>query len=156
MKVYVRGYRGNSFFSKAIRWITRGSYTHVSLVFVNGYHTVEVEALEGRGVIKHFPNTAELYDFDEYVAPLDWEQAENTYLYAMELVGAEYDRKGVIGFLLHHKKHSMDKWFCAEYVAYVLYKAGYPLSRREPYREHPSSVMESFRLLAPVEQTGGA
>jgi len=156
MKVFVRGYRGTSFFSKAIRWITRGEYSHVSLVFINGRHAVEVEALEGRGVIKHHPNQKETHDFDELRAPLSWEQAETAYLVAVDLLEAEYDRKGIFGFLIHKKMHNLDKWFCAEHVAYVLLKADYPLSRREPYREHPSSVMESLRLMEPVSPSGGA
>ena len=154
--VYVRGYRGTTFFSKAIRWITRGEYTHNSLVFINGRHCVELEAIEGKGVIKHYPNSPETHDFDEYTAPLDWEQSESAYLLPNELLGSGYDKLGIIGFLIHKKVHNPFKYFCSEYVAYILWKAGYPLSRREPYRDTPASVCESLRLLERVEPVGGA
>ena len=149
-KVYVRGYRGDTFFSKAIKWITRGEYSHISLVFkdLETKSYTEIEALEGRGVIQHLPNLEDTYDFDEYYVPLDLEQAYTAYEEAKKLLGGKYDKKGVAGFLIHRKMHSPVKWFCSELAAYVLLNAGYALSRREPYRETPSSVMESLRLIA--------
>ncbi len=147
-KVNVRGYRGNTFFSKAIMWITRGNYSHVSLVFRDASSGVmtEIEAIEGFGVIEHLPNTKLTHDFDEFTTDLDLTKAYAAYEAAKELLGGKYDIAGVVGFLIHRKRHSLQKFFCSELVAYVLHKVGNPLSRREPYRETPASVCESFKL----------
>ena len=154
MKVWVRGYKGTGVFSKFIMWFTRGEYSHNSLVFMDGTTYTEIESIEGKGVIQHPPHST--HNFDELVAPLTWEQAETAYLTAKGLVGGGYDKLGVFGFLIHKKIHNPLNWFCAEFDAFVLWKAGYPLSRREPYRETPASVMESLRLVDPVKQQGAA
>ena len=147
MKVYVRGYKGAGFGSSFIKRFTFGSYSHVSLVFHMHSAPQEIESIQGKGLIEHAPYTPEEKVFDEWFVPLTYEQIIDTHILAMSLLGAKYDWQGIWGFLRRKKTHSKDKFFCSELVAYVLLKAGYPLSRREPYRETPSSVCESLRLL---------
>lgn len=154
MNLYVRGYRGAGFGSKFIKWFTFGEFSHVSLVFDFKDVQHEIEAIQGRGVICHPPNKEG--DFADLVAPLSEEQILTAHMIAAGYVGADYDWKGIYGFLVRKKRNSEFKWFCSELVAYVLYTAGYRLSRRHPYQETPSTVMQSLRLLEPSSEVGGA
>ena len=150
MRVYVRGYKGQGFGSGFIKWWTRSKYSHVSLVFQMHGLPQEVESIQGKGLIMHDPYSRSEKQFDELAVPITDEQIVDAHILAMSLVGAKYDYSGVASFLLRRKKHSLNKFFCSELVAYVLLKAGYPLTRREPYKETPDSVMESLRLIAPA------
>lgn len=156
MKLFVRGYTGQGFGSGIIKWFTRSKYSHVSLVFQMHGLPQEIEAIQGKGVIMHDPYSRREKDFVEYAVPISETQIVDAHILAMSLVGAKYDWKGVFSFLLHRTKHTLDKFFCSEMVAYVLLKASYPTSRREPYKESPDSIMESFRLIAPASEVGGA
>jgi len=147
MKVWVRGYKGAGFGSGFIKKFTRSKYSHVSMVFDMGHDIVEVESIQGKGVIRHKPYTSEEKDFDVLYAPLTEEQIIEAYTLACSLEGASYDWSGVFSFLLHRTKHTLDKFFCSELNAYVLYKAGYPLSRKAPYKLSPDDVMASLRLI---------
>ena len=146
MKVCIRGYNGQGFGSGFIKRFTFGSYSHVGLVFDMGYVVEEIEAIQGKGVVRHKPYTHEEKVFDELHVPLTKEQAIEAHMLAGSLVSAKYDWAGIWGFMRRKKAHNPDKYFCSELCAYVLYKVGYPLSRREPYRETPTSCMESLRV----------
>ena len=148
IKVCVRGYTGQGAGSKWIQRWTRSNISHVSLVFHMGHSVEEVEAIQMRGVIKHKPHSNSKKTFIEYRVPLSYEQVMEARELALSLEGAKYDWKAIWGFARHRKTHSLNKWFCSELVAYTLLKAGYPLSRRAPYLESPSSVCESLRLLS--------
>jgi len=145
MKVWIRGYEGAGFGSGFIKRFTFGRYSHVSLVFDMGYAVEEIEAIQGAGVIRHPPYTHDEKVFDEMYVPLTQEQVIEAHMTAGSLVSARYDWAGIWGFMRRKKAHNPERWFCSELCAYVLLKAGYPLSRREPYRETPSSCMESLR-----------
>ena len=146
MKLIVRGYNGHGKGSNLIRWFTFGTFSHVSFVFEDKDRREEIEALQEAGVVRHVPWAADHKDFSELVVPLSDEQILEAWFIAASFVGAEYDKAGIFGLLLRRNKHSLDKFFCSELVAYVLLKVGHPVSRREPYRETPTSVMESFQL----------
>ena len=148
VSVRVRGYTGQGAGSKWIQKWTRSDISHVSFIFQMGETIQEVEALQFKGVVAHKPHSAEKKVFVEYDVPLTYEQALDARELALSLVGAKYDWAGVWGFARHRKNHSLDKWFCSELVAFCLLKAGYPLSRRAPFLESPSSVCESLRLLS--------
>ena len=150
MKLFVRGYTGQGRGSKLIQWWTRSKFSHVSFVFYMHGEPQEIEAIQGKGVIAHKPNKACQKTFVDYAVPLTETQIIDAHILAMSLVGARYDWQGVWSFLLRRKKHTLDKFFCSEMVAYVLLKVGYGLSRRPPYKESPESVMESFRLIEPA------
>lgn len=142
----VRGYKGQGFGSGFIKRFTFGEYSHVSLVFRMHGREEEFESIQGKGVITHPPHSAEDKEFVELAVPMNEEQVVNAHITAMSLLGAKYDWAGVWGFVRRKKRHSPDKWFCSEYVGYVLFKSTYPVSRREPYRETPSTVMESYQI----------
>lgn len=146
VSVKVRGYTGQGAGSKWIQKWTRSDVSHVSLIVQLGENIQEVEAIQFKGVIAHKPHSADDKTFVEYDVPLSYEQALEVRELALSYVGAKYDWQGIWGFARHRKKHSLNKFFCSELVAYCLLKAGYPLSRREPFLESPASVCESFRL----------
>ena len=156
INVKVRGYTGQGWGSGLIQWFTRSKVSHVSLVFHLGHIVDEIEAIQGKGVVRHTPYTPSEKEFIEFDLPLTYEQVLEAHELACSLVGAKYDWKCIRSFVQHRKKHSLDKWICSEIVAYVLLKAGYPISRKEPFLENPSSVTDSLRLLEPVKQVGGA
>jgi len=156
MRLMVRGYKGQGWGSGLIKKFTRSEYSHVSLVFHLHGNVQEIESLQGKGLIQHKPHKACHKDFVEYAVPLTYEQVVDAHILAMSLVGAKYDWSGVVSFLLHRTKHTLNKFFCSELVAYVLLRVGYPLTRRSPYKESPDSVMESLRLIAPADEMGGA
>jgi len=152
MSLVVRGYKKTGWGSWAIKWFTFGSYSHVSLVFNMG-KPIEIEAIQGKGVIEHHPNDG---DYDEYEVPITSEQVKAAYSVARGLVGAKYDWRGIRSFIRRKDRNNPDKWFCSELVAYVLSCVSYPLSRREPYRESPDDVMCSLRLIERPKEEGGA
>lgn len=156
VSVRVRKYSGTGFGSGFIKWFTfagKEGASHVSLIFRFSHGIdLEYESIQGSGVISHAPREG---TFTEYDVPLSAEQVETAYLVASTTHG-KYDWKGIWGFIVKKKRHSEFKWFCSEYVAYALYKAGYPLSRRDPYRETPQTVVDSLRLLESPDQMGGA
>ena len=144
-KLYVRGYKGTSFFSKLIKRFTFGEYSHVSLVFKLKDRWEEIEAIEGKGVVAHAPK--EEGNYTELLVPISREKVIDAHITAISMLNAGYDWTGIWGFLVRKTKHSVDKWFCSEYASYVLLKSKYPISRREPYQESPQSVMDSLRLV---------
>jgi len=157
MYVKVRGYRGQGLGSPIIKWFTRSEFSHVSLVFDTGGGRVEeVEAIQRKGVIAHPPHTEGKMSFVEYEVPLNFEQIMEAHELALSLVGARYDWKAIRSFVAHRKKHSLDKWQCAELASYVLWKVAYPLSRRKPFMENPASVLQSLQLLEAVSEEGAA
>lgn len=145
--VKVRAYTGQGAGSKWIQKWTRSNTSHVSLVFHMGHSVQEVEALQFKGVVVHAPHSKKDKTFVEYSVPLSYEQVMEARELALSFEGAKYDWQGILGFVKHRKKHSLNKFFCSELVAYVLLKVGYAVSRREPFLESPATVSESFRLL---------
>lgn len=150
IKVTVRGYNGIGKLSSLIRWGTFGKFSHVSIVLWYEDGTAEEwEALQGHTLEPHPPRD----DYDmELIAPLTDYQIRDAHLLLKQLQGSKYDWKGIVGIAIRKFGHqNPERWFCSELVAYVLWKAGYALSRRAPYRELPTTVMECKRLLTHEE-----
>jgi len=144
VRLVIRGYTGAGFGAGLIKWFTFGDISHVSLVFEFADHAPEeFESIQGKGVCHHPPT--EDRAFLAFEVPLMHDQAGDVYFLAQQVKG-RYDWAGIWGFMQRRKTQNPDKWFCSEYVAYLLWKAKYPLSRRDPYRETPSNVCESLRI----------
>ncbi len=154
----IRGYSGQGFGSGFIKWFTfagKEGAAHVSLVFVfRGGEEEEFEAIQGAGVIRHPPTAGK--SFREFVVPVTEMQMLNAHILACSLVGCGYDWKGIWGFLRRKKAHDLLKWFCSELVSYILYKIGYPLSRRKPYQETPASICDTLRIEEVADSSGVA
>ena len=156
ISVRVRKYSGEGFGSGFIKWFTfagKDGASHVSMIFkFSNDIELEYESIQGQGVISHQPREG---SYTEYDVPLNAEQVETAYLVASTTHG-KYDWTGIWGFIIKKKRHSEFKWFCSELVAYALYQAGYPLSRRDPYKETPQTVCDSLRLIEIPVEVGGA
>lgn len=109
---------GGSIISRAIRWQTRGRYSHVSSVMPDG---TLVEAVEGRGV------TAErmLWDVREHVTLLAVGCTEIGYerstAFLADQIGKGYDYRMALGFVTRPTRQgrkSTGAWFCSE-LAYA-------------------------------------
>jgi len=118
--------------------------------FTDGTGT-EIEAIQGEGVIEHPPKFGPEYNFETRIVPVNEQQAWEAYQLALSIVGADYDWKGIFGFLRRKITESPDKWFCSESAAWVLWKINHPLSRRKPFQETPEMVMDSKQVLTEDE-----
>jgi len=154
MKVVVRGYKNDGFGAGFIKWFTLSCYSHVSFVFNLDGKPVEIEAMQGKGVHKMHPR--EHSTFDEFVVPLTVDQQRALWDLCEAKVGADYDWLGCWSFVRRKNRNNPNKMFCSELIADGLRAVGYPLSRREPWRESPSTICESLRLLAYAKEEGGA
>jgi hypothetical protein len=149
VRLTIRGYSGTGFASGLIKWFTFGEISHVSGVFEYANHPPEeFESIQGKGVCHHAPTEGKA--FVAFHAPLTPDELERAFELAQSIHG-KYDWAGIWGFMRRKRVHNPLKWFCAEYWAYILWKSKYPLSRREPYRETPSSICESLRITRSAE-----
>lgn len=154
VNVYLRGYKGTEAASGLIIWFTRGIYSHNSMVFVfDDGSEIELESLMKSGVIEHEPRTRLDAEFDEFLIPMTQQQAQYAYqmFHIFAEQGAKYDKTGAFGFLTRRKKPDYTKWFCSEVAAYVCLKAGWPLSRRPPFKETPTTTTECIGRAIPVD-----
>ena len=143
----VRGYSGTGFGARLIRWFTFGQYSHVSFEFrFSDGSAIEIESIQGAGVRSLRPRK---HCDVSYIVPLDDKPLQALYELAstMAAAGLKYDWTGIWGFVRRAKRQNPYKWFCSEFIAWALRKVQFPLSRREPYRETPSTVLESYRLV---------
>ena len=68
--------------------------------------------------------------------------------HALTQVGKPYDFIGALGVGLHRDWREQDHWFCSEFVAWSLEKAGYPLLRTNHInRITPQNLLLSPRLI---------
>lgn len=144
VRLIIRGYTGHGFASGLIKWFTFGKISHISGVFEFADHAPEeFESIQGKGVCHHAPTEGKA--FFAFKVPLTQEQLDDVYFLALQIKG-KYDWMGIWGFMRRKRIHNPLAWFCSEYWAYLLWKVKFPISRREPYRETPSSVCESLQI----------
>ena len=146
-KVLLRAYVGRGRGAKAIIWFTRGKYSHNSMVFIfDDGSCEEIEAIQGKGVIAHKPLSRKEHEFDDFIIPFNSAQRKKAYRLAKEFADnkCKYDWRGVFGFITRKKKPDLTKMFCCEMVGFICYKVRWPLSRREPYKETPTSTTEAI------------
>lgn len=105
----------NTVFGKAIKFFSRGQYTHVS-IGVNGYI---YEAREGKGVIRRKADTdlksvnyVHFFDLDE--------KAVEEFL--KKQLGKGYDWLGVLSFVWRFIRQGRNVWYCSELALVALAK----------------------------------
>jgi len=170
--VKVALYKGKSAVSLAIRFLTRGQYSHAALLFDaqaslaasqafsagaldpryrNWHEGAAVEAWSG-GVRNppsfgtlHTPGTpVDVFRFSE---PLSPEEESRFVAEAGKLVGAPYDYRDVLRFVSRLPGKVDGRWFCSMAAAYVCAKAGRPLFRRtQPWEVPPHWLARSLAL----------
>jgi len=156
--VQVAQYRGTSFISKCIKWITRSEYSH-SAFLINGETCIEMwdEGLreEPSLSIAHTPGT--VVDVYSIEPPLTSEQTNALILSIEKDLKQEprikYDFKHVLTFLPlfrvfsgEIRKDDTKKQFCSEYVFRKLEQVECKLLNVDAFKVAPGDVAKSLRL----------
>lgn len=148
MRMRVALYRGVSPLSRAIRWQTRGEYSHAAIVLPCGS---VIEAWPG-GVQEnpclgkaHTPGTrVDLFD----VPGLTGAMVHEVERFLRSEIGCGYDYLGVLRFVSRRRGAHDEKWFCSELVFEALRRVGiYLLARVEAWRVSPTDLGMSPLLL---------
>lgn len=140
-------YKGKSIVSKLIRWFTRGDYSHVAVMFNDGFiveawhNPSKVRTISHLGEGHEVGTVVDLYEVhlkDEYAARLE----------CVKSLGLKYDFLGVLGFVARWTKGSKSKLFCSELAMKVCAAGNTPLLERiSAYKVSPSALATSPLLV---------
>lgn len=140
---------GSGLISRAIRWQTRGRYSHAAILFSDG---VLIEARERFGVRRLWPYAAAVYlgaeraELFRLTVPVQEAPAR---AFAEAQLGKAYDIGSVLRFITRSQetRTGSGKWFCSELTFATLTKAGAPpLARIEPWAVSPEHLSHSPHL----------
>ncbi|MBL4781776.1 MAG: hypothetical protein JKX92_05995 [Porticoccaceae bacterium] len=118
MTVKIAQYKGKSLTSRLIKFITRGQYSHTSIILGSGRI---VEAWQGSNSVRvirtlsdgHKPGTP----VDIYSVRMSSEQERLFTEYVEAQIGKKYDYWGIVGFLLRRDLQRSENSFCSEIFA---------------------------------------
>jgi hypothetical protein len=99
--------------SRVIKWHSRSKYSHVEIIFSDGWRAGSTSADNGVRFTREPCNPAE-WDIVDVEGDEDFARA---WFFAHE--GAQFDDAGVWAFLIGGD-HDLDRWFCSEAVAAAL------------------------------------
>lgn len=142
-------YRSRGFVSWAIRFQTRGQYSHAALLLddrqaIEAWHKGGVQ----KGAMGHLQAAKTQIDVYEITGDFDKALALE---FAEAQVGKPYDFKMVGGFVSRRSREgrrSTGKWFCSELVYATLEKAGLRLfNRTQAWEVSPDLLKRSPYLL---------
>ena len=122
-------------YSRAVRWIDRGPYSHAELVFSDGL-SASASWMDGGVRFKRIDYDPERWDFvtlPDSLEPYarDWFERN---------AGAPYDLMGNVRFVLPWLADSERGWFCSEALAAALGWA-------EPWRFGPNGLSALLRSI---------
>lgn len=135
-------YQGTSWISKAIRWQTRGQYSHAAIMFDDGSI---IEAWHNPGYVReqyslsdgHTPGIV----VDIYKVETTREQDATIRVFLLEQIGKKYDYRAIARFISRSKRDNPDRWFCSELVFEAFRRAGvHLLERVESHKVHPAML----------------
>jgi hypothetical protein len=132
-----KGKRGGTagFFDAAVRWWTRGPYSHVELVFSDGV-SASSSMRDGGVRFKEIEYHPDRWDFVEIDGD---EKAARAWFTANE--GARYDWLGLFGFVWRPGNGKGRRWFCSEAIAAAL-------GMKDPWRFCPNTLSAAlYRVL---------
>lgn len=139
--------RGKHLISDLIPFISRGQYSHVSIVI--DYHTL-LSARMLHGVGYHKRDTTQ-YKAQEYWCIHD--TTDTALMWATSKIGCGYDYRGVLAFLhlFTLLQQEDEKFFCSEYASELVKLSG--VFEKIPYdwenwKVSPVELLRQFRLLA--------
>jgi hypothetical protein len=140
-------FRGTGIIGDAIRWQTRGEYSHVGWILRDGSI---IEAWH-KGGVRHSAHPFALHGGDvkfDVAVPcgIDGQQIDVIEAFLHEQVGAGYDWLGVVRFLSGVNRNNWDRWFCSELVAEACEMAHAPLLMTEAWRLSPVTLSWSTEL----------
>lgn len=128
-------------YSRAVRSIDRGPYSHCELVFSDGL-SASASWVDGGVRFKRIDYSPEHWDF------LDLPDAAEPYArgWFRANEGAPYDLLGNVRFLLPWLSDSDKGWFCSEAL-------GAALQWQEPWRYGPNGAASLVSTMYPRQQT---
>jgi hypothetical protein len=138
MKVALyKGKRGGfaGAFDAAVRWWTRGAYSHVELIFSDGM-SASASARDGGVRFKDIEYHPDRWDIIEIEADEEYARA-----FIEQRVGLGYDYFGLFGFVWRPHSGSALLWFCSEIVMGAL-------KFDDPWQFNPNMVGTIARRLA--------
>lgn len=129
-RVIVQCHSGDGIFSRLIKWFTRSSVSHISILIYAGDLDGEerewtiLEAVEGEGVrevgLEAYQKSyhARKIDFYSFVVPFEKEESVEFLSALRKEIGAKYDWLGVFRFVTRRRHAHDKKWFCSEFLDY--------------------------------------
>ena len=148
MAIKVAQYKGKSWTSKIIKFVSRGKYSHTAIMLEDDYI---VEAWQGSNSVRvvrslssgHTPGT----EVDIYSIDLGVKQEERFRKFVEEQIGKPYDFWGIHGFFWRRDTQRSQSWFCSELFAAACEEAGKALyNDTRPSQVSPSMVARSIAL----------
>ena len=119
-------------FDAAVRWWTRGPYSHCEMV---GPAWVASASARDRGVrFKNISFHPDRWDF----VPVDGDEASARAWFAAHQ-GARYDYAGLFGFVWRPGRGTARRWFCSEACAAAL-------GLRDPWRFCPNTLAAAVTI----------
>ena len=147
MAIRIAQYKGKSFISSLIKFVTWGTYSHTAIMLSD---TEIVEAWEGSNSVRIIRGLDDGHKIgtsvDIYSVELTEEQEAIFREFVAEQIGKKYDFWGIAGFLVRRSIQTKGSWFCSELFAAACIAAGAPLlNDRKPYQISPQMVISSPR-----------
>lgn len=142
-------YQGKSLISKAIRWQTRGIYSHAAIILPCGD---VIEAWHNPGRVRLQQS---LSDGHSSGTPVDvfnvaTSHNEDTLIdcFLRKQLGKKYDFRAIARFISRRNNDNADKWFCSELVFAAFEKAGLDLlARTDAFEVSPVMLSRSPLLV---------
>lgn len=140
-------YRGTGIINRAIRFFSRGGYSHVAIILKDGSI---IEAYPFKGVRRRSGIKDEIKKdttIETYMVPASHEECISIEQFLISQLGKKYDYLSVFGFILYATKESRkasQKWFCSELVFAAFQKANINLLERvDAWKVSPSLLSYS-------------
>jgi len=140
-------HRSSGFVSTLIKWQTRGSYSHASLVLPDD--TV-LESMQGKGVVKNRTVQSCGEQVDLFTIPALASVHQKALDFALQQLGKGYDYTMVARFVTRRPadRKESGKWFCSELVFASFAQAGLLLLRdTEAWEVSPELLSKSPYLI---------
>ena len=151
--IRVAQYKGRSFFSKLIKFGTRGMYSHTAIMLEDD---LIVEAWEGSNNVRIIKSLSEGHSsktpVDIYSVNIPAEKEEEFKEYVLSQVGKKYDRMGLAAFYFNKIRFNRDdKVFCSELMVEACHKIScfFWGANTKPWQISPTAVTrnENFKFL---------
>lgn len=130
-------------YSRLVRLIDRGPYSHCELVFADGM-SGSASFVDGGVRLKRIDYDDARWDFIN--VPPELEPAARAWFEAHQ--GAKYDLLGNLRFLFGLVRESRSRWFCNEAM-------GAALGHIEPWRLGPNGLAAMLRSMRPTPAKAG-
>lgn len=137
-------HQGKGFISNAIRWQSRGTYSHASVVLPNGA-VIESREFVGVSALQRLAlNKDAFIDLFEINCPLP--KMDEGIGWLISQAGKQYDYSSVLRFISRRQESrtGSGKWFCSELAFAFVQQCGVDLFRdTQPWEVSPGMLAKS-------------